>query len=81
MGYTKPICDCGSELIFTIHQIDSMDYRISDRGKILKSSVIHNKEIIDSHFSCNVCGNHYRFNYDENDKIIRGEIRRKGFDE
>lgn len=51
VSYIKPICDCSNELILTIHEMNSMDFRISDKGKILKVSVKSHKETYGQEFS------------------------------
>ncbi|MCY9738140.1 hypothetical protein M5X17_31095 [Paenibacillus alvei] len=78
--YVKPTCDCSNELTLTIHQMHSMDYRVSSTGKIVKSSMKLHSETHLQEFSCTSCGNTYEVKLDNEKRYVRGEITREGFD-
>lgn len=79
MVYIKPLCECKNELTLTVHEMDSMDFQISDKGKLVKSSVKHAKEMILLELSCQHCGNLYEMNEDERKRYIRGPLKRDSF--
>ncbi|KGE18445.1 hypothetical protein PWYN_00145 [Paenibacillus wynnii] len=80
MTYEKPKCDCSNDLTLTLHEMNSMDFRISDKGKIVKSSIKSNKELHAQEFGCTKCGNTYVVKLDERQRYVRGEVTREGFD-
>lgn len=79
MFYTRPLCDCNNPLILTVHEMDSMDIKISEKGKLVKSSVKHSRETIQVVLSCVSCGNLYESNTDEKNRYICGPKKRSDF--
>lgn len=80
MLYIKPICVCNNELTLTVHEMDSMDFRLNDKGKLVKSSVKHHRETILMELACKDCGNLYESILDEKKRYKRGAIKREGFE-
>lgn len=60
--------------------MDSMDFRISNKGKIVKTSVKHSKETVLTELTCSDCGSIYESRLDEQQRYLRGSIKREGFD-
>lgn len=79
MTYIKPLCDCNNELTLTVHEMDSMDFQISDKGKLVKSSVKHSRETILLELSCRNCGNLYESETDEKNRLTRGPMKKQDF--
>lgn len=79
MTYIKPLCECESELILVVHEMNSMDFRIYKNGKHTKSPVAQTKEAYGTELSCFHCGNMYVCEFDDKNRLVRGGLDREGF--
>lgn len=78
--YTKPLCDCGAELLFEVEEIEVVTYKILDHGWIAKRPTEKSMRSRNNygHLQCKVCMNQYEYNISftgaHKSKIIRGAL-------
>jgi hypothetical protein len=76
MKYSKPKCDCGYELSYVEEVTYDNYYRITAKGKREKRKY-HSEYYLNNGIAflkCNACNNTYEIDYDEKDRIIRGDL-------
>jgi hypothetical protein len=74
MSYKKPKCDCGEELIFWSQPVYTVVHFINTNGKKSKRTLMdYAGEGIYERLKCEECDKEYDFEFDEKDRVIRGE--------
>ena len=74
MGYIKPVCTCGAELIHWSERMFQVRRRINKNGTISKKEKLIEWDSGDYEIlQCPDCGNEYWIDEDENGRVIRGE--------
>jgi hypothetical protein len=74
--YELPKCDCGCDLKFVKEIVYHHDYKINKNGTLSKKKIVtewadYGTEWLKcTNFNCNKC---YWIEYDDNDRVIRGE--------
>jgi len=66
LGYEKPKCECGTELVVRMDKIAEFEFTIKKNGRISKKGkrVTSFSQNNWGSLHCNNCGNRYEFNYD-----------------
>lgn len=78
--YKKPRCDCGSMLHSWSNEIWAVERYISKTGEL--GNMVKMKTSLDEYggydiyLICSRCGNEYESDYDDNNRLIRGELKK-----
>ncbi|RRJ54959.1 hypothetical protein EHV15_35910 [Paenibacillus oralis] len=73
MAYIKPICNCGTDLIFTQEFFYREQWRIGPNGKLFDRRMRQSEDdkyVLYEMLRCPQCLEHYEFEYDELGRII-----------
>lgn len=77
MTYQKPRCDCGEELLYCVDEVSTNFYKITNKGEegkrkydSLPSTLAHGQRLY-----CGECQEYYEFDYDDQGRIIRIDVR------
>lgn len=83
MVYEKPKCDCGAELVWWSQPTYTDMYRITKNGKKAKRAYSHHYEGEgpEERLICSnqTCLDDYDFDFDEKDRVVRGDHWEKAF--
>lgn len=81
-GYKKPKCDCGKFLYGSRNECWHVTRAITKDGELSKNIARLGGVFDDSDYEinlfCRTCGNIYEADYDDEDRIIRGDLVRRG---
>lgn len=75
--YNKPKCDCGCILHASLNEIWSVERYITNDGElgnIVKINTSLDEQGFKIFLYCKKCGNKYKSDYDDRDRLIRGEL-------
>lgn len=77
-NYQKPKCNCGTYLHARRSEYWSVTRAIQKNGEISQKTIKISTGLDDSDYEikliCPKCGNTYKCEYDEKDRIIKGEL-------
>ena len=77
MKYKKPRCDCGTILHSWSNEIWTVERYITkegDLGNMDKRKCILDEQGYEIYLLCPKCGNEYESDYDNENRLIRGEL-------
>lgn len=83
MKYIKPKCECGENLVIVEERTYERIYNITRNGDLSDKKRIRKRDVLladvglagSSWLECNQCHKEYDIDYDDNNRIIRGDIR------
>ena len=76
MAYSKPVCDCGEELDVVVSAMHTDTYNVTKNGKVAKTKKRETAtEVWVIDLQCPACCAAYGFTEDENERVIRGELK------
>lgn len=74
--YKKPVCDCGTELVWWSQPTYTVIYQINQNGQKSKRPLRmwYEGEEPFERLQCPECGTEYKIEYDEKGRILRGDV-------
>jgi len=78
MKYLKPKCECEENLVYIEERTNEMRFNINRYGETSDKKKVHRSDVGLAGacwLECLKCQNEYDVNYDDEDRIIRGDIR------
>lgn len=75
MNYSRPVCECGDELTYEKELTVNRYHQLTKRGKISKKFRSKDNPINPlEYLLCDTCTKRYEVDYDDQDRVIRGEL-------
>lgn len=77
MIYKKPICNCNAELVVIQQYINTEEIKINSNGRTSKRKRLVRRTDSDMPYwlQCPVCDKEYEYEWDKENRVIRGEER------